>query len=43
MVYEWKAYDCISEFNPYFEIQDSNANFYALVAQLTMLYKVIKA
>ena len=43
MVSEWKMYDYISEFNPCFDIKDSNACFYTLVAQLTMLHKVTEA
>ena len=43
MVYEWKIYDYISEFNPCFDVYDSKACFCNLVAQPTLLNKVIKA
>ena len=32
VVYEWKMYDYISEFNPYFDVHDSGACFCTLVA-----------
>ena len=41
--YEWKMYDYISEFNPCFDVHDSGACFCTLVAQPTILQKVIKA
>ena len=37
VVYEWKMYDYISEFNPYFDVHDSGACFCTLVAQPTIL------
>ncbi|RVW58192.1 Retrovirus-related Pol polyprotein from transposon 297 [Vitis vinifera] len=40
MVYEWKMYDYISEFNPCFDVHDSGACFCTLVAQPTILQKV---
>ena len=32
VVYEWKMYDYISEFNPYFDVHDFDACFCTLVA-----------
>ncbi|WJZ92673.1 hypothetical protein VitviT2T_011657 [Vitis vinifera] len=43
VVYEWKMYDYISEFNPCFDVHDSSACFCTLVAQPTILQKVIEA
>ena len=43
VVYEWKMYDYISEFNPCFDVHDSGACFCTLVAQPTILQKVIEA
>ena len=43
VVYEWKMYDYISEFNPYFDVHDSGACFCTLVAQPTALHKVNEA
>ena len=43
VVYEWKMYDYISEFNPCFDVDDYEACFYTLVAQPIMLHKVIEA
>ncbi|RVW85779.1 Transposon Ty3-G Gag-Pol polyprotein [Vitis vinifera] len=40
VVYEWKMYDYISEFNPCFDVHDSGACFCTLVAQPTILQKV---
>ena len=42
VVYEWKMYDYISEFNPCFDVHDSGACFCTLVAQPTILQKVIE-
>ncbi|RVW22844.1 Transposon Ty3-I Gag-Pol polyprotein [Vitis vinifera] len=43
VVYEWKMYDYISEFNPCFDVHDSGACFCTLIAQPTILQKVIEA
>ena len=43
VVYEWKMYDYINEFNPCFDVHDSGACFCTLVAQPTILQKVIEA
>ena len=43
MVSEWKMYDYIGEFNPCFDVFDSDACFCTLVSQLTILHKFIKA
>ena len=42
MVKEWKMYDYISEFHPCFDLDESEICFYTLVAQPTMLHKVIE-
>ncbi|KAL6324711.1 hypothetical protein AAG906_015294 [Vitis piasezkii] len=43
VVYESKMYDYINEFNPCFDVHDSGACFCTLVAQPTILQKVIEA
>ena len=43
IVFEWKMYDYISKFNPCFDVRDSDACFCTLVAQPTILHKVIEA
>ena len=43
VVYEWKMYDYINEFNPCSVVDDSEACFCTLVAQPTMLHRVIEA
>ena len=37
VVYEWKMYDYINEFNSCFDVRDSGACFCTLVAQLIIL------
>ena len=43
VVYEWKMYYYISEFNPCFNVDDSEACFCTLVAHPILLHKVIEA
>ena len=43
MAYEWKMYDYISEFHPCFDGDEPKACFYTLVAQPTVLLRVIEA
>ena len=43
MAYEWKMYDYISEFYPCFDGDEPKACFYTLVAQPTVLLRVIEA
>ena len=42
MAYEWKMYDYISKFHPCFDGDEPKACFYTLVAQLTVLLRVIE-
>ena len=43
MAYEWKMYDYISEFHPCFDGDEPKACFYTMVAQPTVLLRVIEA
>ena len=43
MAYEWKMYDYINEFHPCFDGDEPKACFYTLVAQPTVLLRVIEA
>ena len=43
MAYEWKMYDYINEFDPCFDGDEPKACFYTLVAQPTVLLRVIEA
>ena len=42
VVSEWKMYDYISEFNPFFGVHNFDACFYTLVAQPTIYTKLLK-
>ena len=43
MDYEWKMYDYINKFHPCFDGDEPKACFYMLVAQPTILLRVIEA